>query len=230
MSILPKGRFLNWYGPTETNVCTWYEVPLLDPERTKPIPIGRACTYTEVFAVNALGQKISKPGETGELYVRGASLMQGYCGDPQKTSRVLVENPFQPNFHELAYKTGDLVSLDADGNYLYLGRADGMIKTRGYRVELGEIESVLYDHPAVREVAVLPVPDEVLGNRLRAVISLHEGVSVGRDEILAFCVLKLPRYMVPDLIEFRNSLPRTSTGKTDRVILTRMYSMQVVEQ
>jgi acyl-CoA synthetase (AMP-forming)/AMP-acid ligase II len=217
MAALPQARYLNWYGPTETNVCTSYEVPQLDAQRTTPIPIGKACANTEVFAVNSAGEKVTKPGETGELYVRGPSLMQGYWGHPEKTASRLIRNPFQPHFHELVYKTGDIVTLDADGNYLYLGREDGMIKTRGYRVELGEIEAVLYGHPAIREIAVLPVPDEVFGNRLRAVISLYEGATLTREEVLSFCNQQLPSYMVPDVIEFREALPKTSTGKTDRV-------------
>ena len=224
MAALPQARYLNWYGPTETNVCTSYEVPPLDPERTVPIPIGKACANTQVFAVNSAGKKVTGTGESGELYVRGPSLMQGYWGHPEKTAKVLFRNPFQPHFNELMYKTGDIVTLDADGNYLYLGRQDGMIKTRGYRVELGEIEAVLYGHPAIKEVAVLPVPDDVLGNRLRAVISLYEGIALTREEVLAFCNQQLPRYMVPDVIEFREVLPKTSTGKTDRVSLAQGFS------
>jgi amino acid adenylation domain-containing protein len=224
MAALPQARYLNWYGPTETNVCTSYEVPPLDPERTAPIPIGKACANTEVFAVNSVGEKITAPGESGELYVRGPSLMQGYWGHPEKTAKALIRNPFQPHFHELVYKTGDMVTLDADGNYLYLGRQDGMIKTRGYRVELGEIEAVLYGHPAIREVAVLPVPDDIFGNRLRAVISLYEGVTLTHPEVVSFCNQQLPHYMVPDVIEFREDLPKTSTGKTDRLSLARSFS------
>jgi len=224
MAMLPQARYLNWYGPTETNVCTSYEVPPLELERTAPIPIGKACANTEVFAVDNAGKKVTAPGKSGELYVRGPSLMQGYWGHPEKTAKVLMRNPFQPNFHELVYKTGDIVTLDADGNYLYLGRQDGMIKTRGYRVELGEIEAVLYGHPAIREIAVLPVPDEVLGNRLRAVISLYEGAALTREEVLSFCNQQLPHYMVPDVIEFREVLPKTSTGKTDRVSLAQSFS------
>lgn len=220
MTELRGVRYLNWYGPTETNVCTSYEVPPLDPERTTPIPIGKACANTEVFAVNSKGEKVTVPGESGELYVRGPSLMQGYWGLPEKTAERLVLNPFQPHFHELVYKTGDIMMLGVDGNYIYLGREDGMVKTRGYRVELGEIEAVLYGHPAIREVVVLPVPDEVFGNRLRAIISLYEGVALTREDVLAFCNQQVPHYMVPDVIEFRDTLPKTSTGKTDRVSLS----------
>ncbi len=219
MAALPQARYLNWYGPTETNVCTCYEVRPLDHDRTAPIPIGAACANTEVFAVDSDGQRVTTPGETGELCVRGPSLMQGYWGDPVKTDERLVPNPFQRRFAEIMYRTGDIVSLDEDGNYRYLGREDGMIKTRGYRVELGEIEAVLYAHPAVGEAVVFPVPDELFGNRLHAVISPAGATSLTREDVLAFCNRRLPHYMVPEVIEFRPSLPKTSTGKIDRVSL-----------
>lgn len=221
MTVLPHLRYLNWYGPTETNVCTSYEVPQLDAERTTPIPIGKACANLEVFAVDSTGMRVTKPGGSGELYVRGPSLMQGYLGDQEKTARVLIPNPFSQRFDELVYKTGDIVTLDNDGNYIYLGREDGMVKTRGYRVELGEVEAVLYGHPAVKEVAVVSTPDDLLGNRLLAIISLLEGATLTREDVLTFCNQKLPRYMVPDVIEFRKTLPKTTTGKTDRGALAR---------
>jgi acyl-coenzyme A synthetase/AMP-(fatty) acid ligase len=139
--------------------------------------------------------------------------MSGYWGDAEKTARMLVANPFQAAYAEAAYRTGDLVSLDEAGDWVFLGRRDGMVKTRGYRVELGEVEAALYAHPAVREAVVLPVPDELLGNRLRAVI-VAEGLT--REEILDHCRRRLPGYMVPDVVEFCLALPRTSTGKIDR--------------
>jgi acyl-coenzyme A synthetase/AMP-(fatty) acid ligase len=213
MAELPGPRYLNWYGPTETNVCTWYEVPP-GAELTAPVPIGQACANTDAFAVTADGERVAKPGEEGELYVRGPGLMSGYWGDAHKTGRVLVPNPFQAAYHEPAYRTGDLVTLDEAGDFVFLGRRDGMVKTRGYRVELGEVESALYAHPAVREAVVLPVPDELLGSRLRAVIGADDGLT--REEVLDHCRRRLPGYMVPDVVEFCRALPRTSTGKIDR--------------
>jgi amino acid adenylation domain-containing protein len=213
MAELPGPRYLNWYGPTETNVCTWYEVPP-GAQLTAPVPIGRSCANFDAFAVTADGDRVVKPGQEGELYVRGPGLMSGYWGDAAKTARMLVANPFQSAYAEAAYRTGDLVTLDEAGDFIFVGRRDGMVKTRGYRVELGEVEAALYAHPAVREAVVLPVPDELLGNRLRAVISAEGGLT--REEVVDHCRRRLPGYMVPDVVEFCRALPRTSTGKIDR--------------
>jgi acyl-CoA synthetase (AMP-forming)/AMP-acid ligase II len=147
--------------------------------------------------------------------------MRGYWGQPDKTRQVLVLNPFQDAYDEPAYRTGDLVTVDEQGNYVFLGRRDGMVKTRGYRVELGEVEAALYAHPAIREAVVLPMPDEILGSRLRAVISANGSGGLTRQEVLEHCLRRLPGYMVPDVVEFREELPRTSTGKVDRAQLAR---------
>ena len=220
MAELPHPRYLNWYGPTETNVCTAFEVPAGGAD-AGPAPIGKACANTEVFAVTSEGRRVSRPGEIGELYVRGPSLMRGYWGQPAKTSEALVRNPFRAEYDELVYRTGDLVTLEPEGNYAYLGRRDSMVKIRGYRVELGEVEATLYRHPAIREAAVLPVPDELLGNRLRAVLTADGAGNLTRENVLDHCRQWLPGYMVPDIVEFREALPRTSTGKVDRAGLAQ---------
>jgi amino acid adenylation domain-containing protein len=217
---LPRPRYLNWYGPTETNVCTAYEVPVGWAD-ARPVPIGIACANTDVFAVTSEGRRVSQPGDEGELYVRGPSLMRGYWGQPAKTSEALVQNPFRAGYDELVYRTGDLVTLEPTGNYAYLGRRDSMVKVRGYRVELGEVEATLYRHPAIREAAVLPVPDELLGSRLRAVITADGGSNLTRENVLDHCRRWLPSYMVPDIVEFREEMPRTSTGKVDRAGLAQ---------
>ncbi len=227
MEELPHPRYLNWYGPTETNVCTAFEVPA-DAAGAGPVPIGKACANTEVFAVTSEGRRVSRPGEEGELYVRGPSLMRGYWGQPAKTGEAMVRNPFRAEPGELVYRTGDLVTLEPAGNYVYVGRGDSMVKIRGYRVELGEVEAALYRHPAIREAAVLPVPDELLGSRLRAVVAAVQGEGevagagdLTRENVLDHCRQWLPSYMVPDVVEFREALPRTSTGKVDRAGLAR---------
>ena len=136
-------------------------------------------------------------------------------------SEALVRNPFRAEYDELVYRTGDLVTLEPTGDYAYVGRRDSMVKIRGYRVELGEVEATLYRHPAIREAAVLPVPDDLLGSRLRAVVATDSAGNLTRESLLDHCRQWLPGYMVPDIVEFRDALPRTSTGKVDRAGLAQ---------
>ena len=220
MAELPHARYLNWYGPTETNVCTAFEVPAGWAD-ARPTPIGKACANTEVFAVTSEGRRTSRSGEVGELYVRGPSLMRGYWGQQAKTSEVLVPHPFRAESNELVYRTGDLVTLEPSGNYAFLGRGDSMVKIRGYRVELGEVEAALHRHPAIQEAVVLPVPDDMLGNRLRAIVTADGAGDLTREQVLDYCRQWLPNYMVPEIVELREGLPRTSTGKVDRAGLAQ---------
>jgi len=219
--LLPAVELDNLYGPTETNVCTYYRVDRARLASMDKLPIGIACENTVVFAVNDKDEIVTKPGETGELYVRGPSVTYGYWGDVEKTKKMVVPNRFQPHFEEKIYRTGDLVTLAEDGNYYFLGRRDSMIKSRGYRIELGEIESALLSHSAVREAAAIAIPDEVVGNRIKAIVAPHTLGSLKAAELQQHCAARIPKYMIPEFIEFRESLPKTSTGKVDRVGLSR---------
>jgi acyl-CoA synthetase (AMP-forming)/AMP-acid ligase II len=216
VELAPQADFYNLYGPTETNVCTYYKVERAVLGGMVRLPIGRACQNTEVFAIDDQGQ-LATPGALGELCVRGPSVTNGYWGDRAKTDQVLIPNPLQKNFSEKIYRTGDLVVSADDGNYCYLGRRDHMIKSRGYRIELGEIETTLLTHPEVKEVAVLAVPDAMIGNRIKAVVAARSLDSVTTVELQQYCSARIPQYMVPEFFEFRHSLPKTSTGKIDRV-------------
>ena len=172
MAELPDARYLNWYGPTETNVCTWYEVPPGSAELTAPVPIGQGLRQHR----RVRGHRRRRPGigagRGGRAVRAGARADARLLGRPgQDRPRCWSATRSRRPTTSSAYRTGDLVTLDEEGNYVFLGRRDGMVKTRGYRVELGEVEAALYAHPAIREAVVLPVPDELLGNRLRAVIS-----------------------------------------------------------
>jgi L-proline---[L-prolyl-carrier protein] ligase len=220
MGLLPHATFYNWYGPTETNVCTWYRVPELPEDRTDPIPIGRAIDGAEVFAVTEGGTRAA-PGEVGELYVGGDTVMQGYWGDPERTASVLVSDPVL-GARGPVYRTGDLVQELEDGNLRFLGRRDAQIKSRGYRIELGEIESAILSHPAVVECAVVAVPDEEVTNRIRAHVVGHEGLTPA--DLAHHCRARLPKYMIPEAFDFTEALPKTSTGKVDRQALLRTGS------
>jgi len=208
----------NLYGPTETNVCTYYKVERERLATLDKLPIGIACANTECFSVSPEGQ-LSKEGEAGELYVRGPSVTNGYWADPEKTKKMVVPNHFQEFFEEKMYRTGDIVTVGDDGNYYFQGRRDSQIKSRGYRIELGEIESALLSHPDVREACVLAVPDEVIGNRIRAVVAPHVPGLLGVLQLQQYCASRVPKYMIPELIDLCDELPKTSTGKIDRVKL-----------
>ncbi len=213
-----ESALYNLYGPTETNVCTYYKVERERLEGMEKLPIGIACANTECFSVTPEGRLAGK-GEAGELYVRGPAVTYGYWADTEKTHKMVVPNHFQENFEEKMYRTGDIVTVGEDGNYYFQGRRDSMIKSRGYRIELGEIETALLSHPGVREAAVLAVPDEIIGNRIRAVVAPHVAGSVGILELQQFCASRVPKYMIPELVDLYEELPKTSTGKIDRVKL-----------
>ncbi len=217
MELMPGALFFNLYGPTETNVCTYYRVPALEPGRTEPIPIGSAISNVEVFAVTEEGRRAGV-GEVGELHVRGAGVMQGYWGDPERTNKMLLPDPFARETQDLVYRTGDLVVLGEDDNYRLLGRKDNQIKSRGYRIELGDIEAALYTHPSVVECAVTAEPDELITNRIVAYIVARN--SAEKADLIRFCSERIPHYMIPETFEFRNELPKTSTGKIDRRMLS----------
>ena len=216
MEKLSHPRYANLYGPTETNVCAYYEVEPLSPEETAPIPIGKACVNTDLIPISADGERVVTTNKEGLLYARGSTVMQGYYGRPEASAACFIPNPFASGREEKLYCTGDWVTLDEKGNYLFVGRKDHMIKTRGYRVELGEIEAVMVAHPAVDEAVALPIPDEAIGNTIHAVVTIADSQSLDVIKLKHHCAEKLPAYMVPEKIEFRESLPRTDNGKIDR--------------
>lgn len=216
MTLIPHAKFYNLYGPTETNVCAYYPIKEI-PSKTETVPIGKACSGARLFAFNKENKPI-KPGQVGELYVSGPSLMEGYWNDLAKTREAFRYN-CMVNKNDKLYRTGDLVTINSEGDYIFIGRKDSMIKSRGYRIELGEIESVLYEHPNVQEVTVFAVPNKEIGKKIKAVVVPKKSCSVSEQEIRHFCSIRLLRYAIPEIFEFRNSLPRTSRGKVDRAVL-----------
>ena len=225
--MLPQPRMANLYGPTETNVCTWYEVGQIPENQTTPIPIGKACANMEVIAIDEAGRSVVAPREEGLLYARGSNVMEGYYGRPLESAACFISNPFAPGRDEKLYCTGDWVTIDENGDFLLIGRKDHMIKTRGYRVELGEIEAVMVAHPAVSEAVALAIPDEAIGNAIRAIVTIDDGNSINATELKRHCAEKLPPYMVLEEIEFCDTLPRTGTGKIDRQRLLRERTTSV---
>lgn len=202
----PSIRFLNLYGPTETNVCTFYEVQEIHQECTKPVSIGRACSGNRVWAVKKDGTEV-KPGEEGELMVSGPTVMHGYWG--------------YPAYDNKPYATGDIVRLEEDGNYMYIGRRDHMVKVRGHRVELGEIESVLEEHLAIHSAAVIVCGAEIEARLIAFIVISKNDVEPSLLDIKRHCAQRLPRYMIVDDVLYLAELPRTRNGKIDRFKLLR---------
>lgn len=215
MAQIPHARWSNLYGPTETNVCTYYHVPTLPDGSDEPLPIGRPCGNVEDLVVNADDQPVT-PGEVGELLIRGGVVMRGYWGQPDKTRRGFFRRPVFDQFEDVFYRTGDLVQLLSDGNYKYLGRKDRQIKTRGYRVELDEIEVVLLAHVGVEEAAVYPVPDGAGSNLIEAAVIPKAGAEVSAAQLVEHLAQRLPPYAIPAKLNLTADFPRTSTGKIDR--------------
>jgi acyl-coenzyme A synthetase/AMP-(fatty) acid ligase len=137
--------------------------------------------------------------------------MDGYWNLPERSATAFLVD----DNGERWYRTGDIVCEEADGNLTFVGRRDRMVKKRGYRVELGEVEAGLYRHPAVKEAAVVATVDDAYGVRLKAFLSFRDGFRPSLIELKGFCAHNLPIYMVPDLFSFQETLPKTSTDKID---------------
>lgn len=207
----------NLYGPVETNVVTWTRVGAAELAGAR-VPIGRAAPGTDVRVLGDDGVLRARSGE-GELLVHGPSVSPGYLGDPERTAvtrlTVRAEDAAGPQTH---YRTGDFGRIDADGTVHFQGRRDGLVKTRGFRVELGDVEATLLDHPQVLQAAVLPAEREGVGTVLVAhVAALGEGLTV--DALRGWVAGRLPGYMVPAEITLHAELPLTSTGKIARAEL-----------
>lgn len=222
--VVPSARFCNMYGQTEANTSLYWYVDDLPDFHDGSLPIGRPLPNFDVFAIKDDGAVATDPGDEGELYVRASTVAMGYLGDHQRTAQAFVSNPLRPETNERVYRTGDIVRMGSNAAYYFIGRRDTMVKSRGFRVEIEEIENLLVNHPAVSAAVVIPVPDDDIGNRLHAfVIPSHSPEATAR-ELLDFCAANLPRYMVPETLQFKAALPTTSSGKIDRTTLARLLN------
>ncbi|MFQ5769553.1 MAG: carbohydrate-binding protein, partial [bacterium] len=141
--------------------------------------------------------------------------------DCERTAAIFVPDPFHPYSPNKVYKTGDIVRIDNDGNYVFVGRKDHLVKSRGYRIEINEIEIALNSHPEIKLAAAITIPDDLIGNRIIAYVSSKEERKLKASEVLNHCGGLIPKYMIPEAIEFLQQLPTTSTGKIDRKFLAR---------
>ena len=207
-------RLHNLYGPTETNVCTYWTVPAHGRWDYEQPPIGIDCSSCQGLVVDDDLRPVPD-GTAGELLVRGATLMAGYWGDPERTARGFVDDFAYPHLGDRFYRTGDIVSRDGEGLYRFHGRRDHMVKIRGYRVELGEVEATLHGADGVREAAVVPVVRS--GDaELVAFVVAAPGHELSAGALRRALSAKLPKYMLPSEVRCVEALPTTSSGKVDR--------------
>lgn len=211
---LPTTKTFLMYGLTEAFRSTYLPPEELD---NRPTSMGKAIPDTEILVLNENG-KLCKPGEIGELVHRGPTVSLGYWNRPEETARALRPNPLLPSevgdCEKVCY-SGDLVKMDEEGFLYFVGRRDTMIKSSGFRISPTEVEEVLFQTGKVRGAAVIGIPDDVLGQTIKAFVVPCDGKALDIESLLTTCAEKMPRYMIPKTIEVLSELPKTSSGKVD---------------
>lgn len=221
MNALPHARFGNVYGPAEVNGCTYLVVPEIPPDQTEPISIGWLFPGMDAIVVDAEDNEVEQ-GVTGEMLVRSDAHMIGYWNQPELTEASRFRRPGGDGSDEVFYRTGDIVERQADGSFRLLGRKDRQVKMRGHRVELDEVETALISHPAVEQAVVYAVPDGEGSVQIEAVVTLFDGSQTDDRELSRHVATLLPKYALPRRLSIESSVPRTSTGKADRVKLIEL--------
>lgn len=229
MERLPQARFSNVYGPAEINQCSYYHVPSLAQEQAVPediAPIGKIWPNAEELVVDDQDQPVAS-GDVGELLVRTPTMMVGYWQRSDLNESAFYRTNIA-NQTAIFYRTGDLVQKLPDGNYQFVGRKDRQIKTRGYRIELDEVEAALVGHPHVEEAAAYGVPAEAGSHQVEAVVILKAEASLSSDELLNYVGERLPAYAVPKEVAIATVFPRTGTGKIDRRALQQQAEKRLM--
>ncbi len=210
--LFPTTQVYSMYGLTECKRCTWLPPSELD---NRSGSVGIAIPGTEAYVVDDHGRRV-RSGTVGELVIRGPHVMQGYWQDAEATAKALKKGIYP---WERVLYTGDLFYADAEGYLYFVGRKDDIIKTRGEKVSPKEVENVLYDHPGISEAVVLATPDTVLGSAIKAIVVALPGTELSDKDVLRHCSRHLEDFMVPKHVEFRDSLPKTDSGKISRRLL-----------
>ncbi|MBD1913465.1 MULTISPECIES: non-ribosomal peptide synthetase [unclassified Leptolyngbya] len=221
-SQMPDCTLHNHYGPSETHVVTAYTMQGAPSEWELLPPIGRVIANTEIYLLDPQLQPVPE-GTAGEVYIGGLCLAREYLNRPDLTHQRFIANPLTTRSTERLYKTGDLACYLPDGNLKYLGRADQQVKIRGFRVELGEIEAVLEQHPAVQEAVAIAREDD---SRQRLIAYVIVAPELTDDDIARlpkllrqFLKTQLPDYMLPHSMMVLDQFPLTPSGKVDRLHL-----------
>jgi amino acid adenylation domain-containing protein len=207
-TLLPHVQLFSMYGLTECKRVSYLPPGDVD---ARPTSVGKGMPNQELWIIDDAGNRV-RVG-TGELVIRGSHVMQGYWEMPEETDRVLKPG-LLPG--EKVLRSGDVFRVDEDGYLYFVRRKDDIIKSRGEKVSPREIENVLHQLPGVAQAAVVGVPDPILGEAIKAILTLHDGSQVTTDEVLTYTASRLEDLLVPDIVEFRSSLPLNPNGKIDK--------------
>ena len=215
-ALLPHVRIYSMFGLTECK-----RIAYLPPEEidNRPDSVGKAIPNCEVFIVDEHGKPVIN-GQTGELVVRGANVMQGYWNAPEQTAHTFRNGL---GFREKLLFTGDYFKMDDQGYLYFLGRKDDMIKSRGERISAKEIENTISQIEGVSECAVIGVDDEILGQAIKAFVVLNPQTLLNKKDITTYCARNLEPYSVPKYIEILDELPKTTHGKIDKRALKQEH-------
>ncbi len=205
--LFRNARIFSMYGVTECKRVTY--LPPEELER-RPTSVGRGMPNEEVYIVNDHGERVG-PGVVGELVVRGSNVMQGYWRLPEATAKVLRPGGMYP--WEKVLHTGDLFRMDEEGFLYFVSRKDDIIKSRGEKVSPREVENAICELETVQEAAVIGVPDEILGQAVKAYVVPKKDTGITERDVIGHCTKRLENFMVPKYVEFRESLPKTTSGK-----------------
>ena len=206
--LFPQARLYSMYGLTECKRVTYLDPDQLD---IRPTSVGRGMPNEEVWLVDEAGRRLPN-GSTGELVIRGSNVMRGYWEKPEETAQRLKPGPIAG---EMLLHSGDLFRTDAEGYLYFVARKDDIIKSRGEKVSPREVENVLYGMPGVLEAAVVGVPDDILGEAVKAFVTLKPDWQPRPSErdVIRYCLSKLESFMAPKQVVFVDDLPKTDTGK-----------------
>ncbi|GAA6617368.1 hypothetical protein NUACC26_031780 [Scytonema sp. NUACC26] len=227
---LKNCKLINGYGPTENTTFTCCFAIADSSKIGTSVPIGRPISNTQVYILDPYGQPVPI-GVTGELYVGGDGLAQGYFNRADLTVEKFIPHPYSDKPGARLYKTGDLARYLSDGNIEFRGRIDNQVKIRGFRIELGEIEAVLAQHPNVLQTAVIAQQDQIGDKRLVAYVVPQPQQAPTPGEMHRFLLQSLPNYMVPTAFVLLDTMPLTPNGKINRQLLpTPDLSQKISEE
>ena len=215
--LFPRALIFKMYGLTECKRVCYLEPELVD---IKPDSVGKAIPGTEMFLLSPEGEPVP-PGEKGILHIRGPHVMLGYW-HKEELSREMLKPGNLPGERILC--SNDWFKMDDEGFFYFLGRTDDIIKTRGEKVSPVEIENVIYKIPGIKEVAVIGIPDEIMGEAILAFITTPNNKEIGEKDVQKECMSKLEIFMIPKHVIKLDEMPKNSNSKIDKKELKKMYT------